>query len=77
MSDIDWVLIDRTSRTPVTEGDRVSADAGGLPIYRVLGTSDGRLWLRDEETGRDHLMPSAAFRWKAERRTVRKAPGTV
>ena len=56
-----WVTIERCGVAP---GDLVSAEAGGLPIYRVLSVQDQRAWLRDERTGRDHIAPLATLRWK-------------
>ena len=45
-------------------GDLVSAEAGGLPTYRVLGIEDGRLLMRETQGGRDHIAPLAAMCWK-------------
>ena len=45
-------------------GDLVSAEAGGLPTYRVLGVEADRLWMRDAQSGRDHIAPLAAVCWK-------------
>jgi len=47
----------------IAVGDLVSAEAGGLPVYRVLQLQDRRLWLREERTGRDHIAPADAMRW--------------
>jgi hypothetical protein len=56
-----WNIIDRGH---IAVGDRVSAEAGGLPVYRVLALQDRRLWLREEQTGRDHITPLDAMHWK-------------
>ncbi len=56
-----WNIIDRDGIAP---GDLVSAEAGGLPVYRVLALQDRRLWLREERSGRDHILPADAMRWK-------------
>ncbi len=45
-------------------GDLVSAEAGGLPTYRVVGVEGGRLWMREAQSGRDHIAPLAAMCWK-------------
>jgi hypothetical protein len=64
--DIDWQYLDVPSENTVRIGERVSAEAGGLPIYRVMAVSDGRAWLRDEEFGGiDRVAPLSAFHWKA------------
>jgi hypothetical protein len=55
-----WTVIDRSR---IAVGDLVSAEAGGLPVYRVLALQDRRLWLREERTGRDHIVPVDAMRW--------------
>jgi hypothetical protein len=47
----------------------VSAEAGGLPVYRVLKLEDGRAWLRDEEHNADMISPLGRFRWKAAQPT--------
>ena len=56
-----WNIIDRSG---IAEGDLVSAEAGGLPVYRVLALQERRLWLREERSGRDHIAPVDAMRWK-------------
>ncbi len=58
-----WVTVGRGA---LTVGDRVSAEAGGLPIYRVVQVRDERVWLREERTGRDCLMSAAGLRWRLE-----------
>lgn len=56
-----WVTIERTG---IQTGDLVSAQAGGLPIYRVVALQAERAWLRDERGERDHIAPLSALRWK-------------
>ena len=56
-----WNIIERGAIAP---GDLVSAEAGGLPVYRVLALQERRLWLREERSGRDHILPADAMRWK-------------
>ena len=63
--DIDWQYLDLPSEETLRVGERVSAEAGGLPIYRVMALSDGRAWLRDEHEGIDRVAPISGFHWKA------------
>jgi hypothetical protein len=63
--DIDWQYLDVPSEHTIRIGERVSAEAGGLPIYRVMALSDGRAWLREEHGGIDRVAPLSAFHWKA------------
>jgi hypothetical protein len=56
-----WTHVDADK---VVVGDLVSAEAGGLPIYRVLGVENGRLWMREERSGRDHIAPLRPMHWK-------------
>lgn len=62
---IDWEFLDSQAVRGVGPGDIVSADAGGLPIYRVMSLADGRAWLRDIATGGDQVTPLALLHWKA------------
>jgi hypothetical protein len=48
-------------------GDLVSAEAGGLPVYCVIALKDGRLWLREEPSGRNRIAPPEAVHWKLAR----------
>jgi hypothetical protein len=63
--DITWVYLDRPDEDHVHQGELISADAGGLPIYRVVSLGGGRAWLRDTRDGTDRDSPLAAFHWKA------------
>ena len=64
-SAINWELLDHEAAKPVAIGDAVSVDAGGMPIYRVVGLSGRKAWL-DDERGRTRLLASLdAFRWRA------------
>lgn len=63
--DIEWQYLDSPSGGSVKVGERVSAAAGGLPIYRVMGLGDGRAWLHDLQSGMDKVMPITHFHWKA------------
>jgi hypothetical protein len=62
---LDWVLIDPKNGQLPQVGDLVSADAGGMPVYRVMALEDRTARLRDDVHGADWVMPLAAFRWKA------------
>jgi hypothetical protein len=66
---IDWVFVAGEAYESVHVGDLVSAEAGGLPVYRVLKLEDGRAWLRDEEHSADMISPLGRFRWKAAQPT--------
>jgi len=61
---VDWALLDHAAREPVAVGDMVSADAGGMPIYRVLAVGNGRALLEGEHAATARDMPLAAFRWR-------------
>jgi hypothetical protein len=61
---VDWALLDHGSNEPVRVGDMVSADAGGMPIYRVLAFANGRALLAGEQQSTARDMPLAAFRWR-------------
>ncbi len=63
--DITWVYLDRPDEDHVRQGELISADAGGLPIYRVVSLGGGRAWLRDTRDGSDRVSPLSAFHWKA------------
>jgi hypothetical protein len=62
---IDWILLNGLNRDGAEVGDLVSADAGGLPTYRILALEDGLARLRDEEHSREEISPLSRFRWKA------------
>jgi hypothetical protein len=62
---LDWAPLDHTSRRPVEVGDLVSADAGGMPIYRVLRLEAGRAWVATSAGAPARAMPLDGFRWKA------------
>ena len=61
---IDWHILDHAAAEPVAIGDVVSVDAGGMPIYRVVGLEDGQLLLGGERGPSLHLMPLDRFRWR-------------
>ena len=59
---VDWVLLDNAA---LQVGDLVSADAGGMPTYRVMALEAGRVWLRDSQHDFDWVLPLSAIHWKA------------
>lgn len=61
---LDWAPLDHTAARPVEVGDLVSADAGGMPIYRVLSLEEGRAWVATREGAPARAMPLDGFRWK-------------
>ncbi len=62
---IDWIYLNWATPADVHVGELVSAEAGGLPIYRVVALRDGRAWLKDLEDGSDRVTSLSAFHWKA------------
>jgi hypothetical protein len=63
VSALNWTFLSNAAALKV--GDLVSADAGGMPIYRVVALADGKAWLNDEEHAAQQVMPVDRFRWKA------------
>lgn len=63
--EVDWVFLNLGMESAVRVGEMISADAGGLPIYRVMALRDGRAWLRDVDNGADRVTPLRDFHWKA------------
>ena len=61
---VDWALLDHTANEPVQVGDMVSAEPGGMPIYRVMAVKADRAVLEDEQHSAPRDMPLAAFRWR-------------
>jgi hypothetical protein len=61
-SALDWTLVGKDA---VQVGDIVSAEAGGMPIYRVVALADGQAWLREEEHAGDQVLPLGRLHWKA------------
>jgi hypothetical protein len=62
---VDWALLDHAAQEPVRVGDMVSADAGGMPIYRVLAFEAGRAWVATRQGAPARAMPLDGFRWRA------------
>lgn len=62
---IEWQYLDSPVNGAVQVGERVSAAAGGLPIYQVMALGGGRAWLYDAQSGADRVMPITHFHWKA------------
>ena len=63
--DMDWVYLNAGSEADVRIGELISADAGGLPIYRVVAVKGDRAWLKDLKDDSDHVTLLSAFHWKA------------
>ena len=61
MCAVDWVLDDKDA---VIVGDTVSADAGGMPVYRVVALADGVALLQTEEHAEMRQAPLECFPWK-------------
>jgi hypothetical protein len=62
---IDWVYLNLANLAEVRVGDLVSAEAGGLPIYRIMSLREGRAWLKNLADGSDRVTMLSAFHWKA------------
>jgi hypothetical protein len=62
---IDWVYLNLANVAEVGVGDLVSAEAGGLPIYRIMALREGRAWLKDLVDGADRVAMLNTFHWKA------------
>jgi hypothetical protein len=61
---VDWVMLDQAPGA-VQVGDLVSADAGGMPTYRVIAVEEGKARLQGDEDAREWVLPLSAFHWKA------------
>ncbi len=61
MSALQWVL---SNQDDVHVGDVVSADAGGMPIYKVMAILGREAVLEDEQHG-SVRAPLERFPWKA------------
>ena len=62
---VQWTPLELGSAEPVQVGDLVSADAGGMPIYRVMGFEAGRPLLAGDMSPAPRHMPLELFRWKS------------
>ncbi len=71
MGAVDWTFV---ATDEVKVGDRVSADAGGMPIYRVVAIGDGQAWLQGEGRSGAQRMPSDRFHWRAEEPRQERRP---
>ena len=47
---------------PIAAGDLVRTGHNAYPRFRVIATSDDRAWVRDAQTGTDHVVPIARCR---------------
>ena len=64
LRNLDWIPLDPAAREPVHVGDLVSAEAGGLPIYRVVALDEGRAWVATRQGAPARMMPLDGFRWR-------------
>ena len=62
---VNWIPVDQDAPDAIKVGYLVSAEAGGLPVYRVLAVTNGRAWLRDGERLTDCIFPLSRLHWKA------------
>ena len=62
--EIYWEYLDGGACVDIWVGDLVSADAGDLPVYRVMGLKRGRAWLRDIDTHADRITALRGLYWK-------------
>ena len=62
---VNWIPVDHDAPDGIQVGDLVSAEAGGLPVYRVLAVTNGRAWLRDGERQSDSISSLSRLHWKA------------
>ena len=65
---VDWTPLDHAAREPVKIGDLVSADAGGLPVYRVMALEDGRAWVATSPGAPERVASLASFQWRGVER---------
>lgn len=61
---VTWAPLDHAAREPVRAGDLVSAEAGGLPIYRVVALEQDRAWVSTRQGAPARAMPLAGFWWR-------------
>lgn len=61
---VDWTPLDHAAKDPVRVGDVVSAEAGGMPIYRVMAFEEGRAWVATAQGAPARAMPLDGFRWR-------------
>ncbi|MFI4976927.1 MAG: hypothetical protein ACHP84_20525 [Caulobacterales bacterium] len=62
---LNWVALDPGTPDSIRVGDLVSADAGGLPVYRVVALANGEARLRDGRRQCDLTAALSRFHWKA------------
>ena len=61
MSAVVWFAL---AQNAVQAGDLVSADAGGMPIYRVVAVENGQAWLQGDRQSELRVMPLDRLHWK-------------
>ena len=62
---VDWAPLDHGAANPVSIGDIVSADAGGMPIYQVMAVEPGRAWVATQPSAAARAMPLTLFQWRS------------
>jgi hypothetical protein len=60
MNAVDWIPLDRDA---LEAGDAVSADAGGMPVYRVVAIRDGQAWVQGDERPAPAPLPLTGLHW--------------
>jgi hypothetical protein len=62
MSTVQWKPL---ANDAAKAGDLVSADAGGMPIYRIVAIEGGQAWLQRDGSPAVQAMPLDRFHWRA------------
>jgi hypothetical protein len=63
-SPVEWIHLDVAAPDALSIGDLVSADAGGLPTYRVIALAERQVFLRDEARAASQWLPLSRLHWK-------------
>ncbi len=66
VAQLDWRYLHHDDERSVRVGELVSAEAGGMPIFKVMSLADGRAWLKNVDDDSDSLLPLRVFHWRAE-----------
>lgn len=62
---VEWALLDVTADAPVSVGDLVSVDAGGMPVWRVMGVAGATVQVVPADgAGGQRLAALGDFRWR-------------
>lgn len=60
-SSVRWIHL---AEGEIAAGDVVSAEPGGMPIYRVVSVGAGEALLQDERRTAPQKLPLACLQWK-------------